>query len=204
MSTEAYNTLIDRLLHNKLIPGMFLNRQELASELGFSVAPIREAMKQLEREGFLVSIPRKGTQVRPIRLGDVRGQLLVREALECQAARLYCGEAVAANEPHLRGLAEVLDTTSLDTSEHWRADLKFHEALLDLTSVDALIQEYKRVLQLNIFYSLNRFVSSADRRDVSGHKQLIEDLKTPNGDKAEKVIRAHVRSGKRRLLGQLR
>jgi DNA-binding GntR family transcriptional regulator len=194
--TEAYNTLLNRLLRNELIPGMFLNRQELAAELGFSVAPVREAMKQLERDGFLISIPRKGTQVRPLDLEEMRGQLLVREALECQAARIYCGEAVAENEEHLISSAGVLDSTPAFTFEHWRVDLSFHEALVALTGVPALIRECGRVMRLNIFHFLNLYVDYSDRRGVRGHRELVQDLRTSDPDLAEKAMRNHIRAGK--------
>ena len=59
LSREVYNTLLQQLLQNELIPGTILNRRKVAAELGVSVAPVLEAMLQLEMEGFLEASGRK-------------------------------------------------------------------------------------------------------------------------------------------------
>ena len=96
LSSKAYNYLVKSLLKNELVPGDSINRRDIADKLGMSVAPVLEAMLQLESEEYLESVPRKGTIVKPIRIDDVTGQLIVREALECAAARYYCGKPVSA------------------------------------------------------------------------------------------------------------
>jgi DNA-binding GntR family transcriptional regulator len=68
-----------------------LNRRQLAEELGVSVAPVLEALILLERDGFIESIPRKGTVGRSVREQDVYEYFVLREALKCAAARLYTG-----------------------------------------------------------------------------------------------------------------
>ena len=82
LSRTVFNTLLNKFLRNKLVPGDILNRRELALELGVSVAPVLEALLQLENEGFVESFPRKGTLVKPVREEDVYGQLMLREAIE--------------------------------------------------------------------------------------------------------------------------
>jgi DNA-binding GntR family transcriptional regulator len=204
LSRQVYKSLMDSLLSNELVPGMIINRREVASKLGVSVAPVLEAMLQLETEGFLESIPRKGTQVRPIRPEDIRGQLIVREALECQAARLYCGEPVEKNEARLTELAERLDLTAVDSLEHWKEELDFHQALIELTECKALVKEYKRVIHLNMFYSLNKVITISDPRDISNHKELVQKLKTRDPDEAARIMREHSRTGKGSLIQGLR
>ena len=56
-----YEHLLENFLQNELVPGHILNRREIAQQLGVSVAPVLEAFLQLEMEGFVESIPRKGT-----------------------------------------------------------------------------------------------------------------------------------------------
>lgn len=196
LSEEVYNRLLERLLENQLVPGIILNRREVAAELGMSVAPVLEAMLQLEMEGFLESIPRIGTQVRPVTAEDVREQLIVREALECQAARLYCGDPVKRNEEQLMELAGQVDATAPNTVEHWRAELEFHNSLMALTGVQALKREYRRVMRLNVFFGVNRIVTDLDVRDVRDHRELVRMLKTTDPDEAERIMREHARSGK--------
>ncbi|MCX7935224.1 MAG: GntR family transcriptional regulator, partial [Planctomycetota bacterium] len=75
-------------------PGEFLDRRGVAREIGISPAPVLEAMLRLQEEGLLEALPRRGTRVRIITADYLLGQLLVREALECEAARLICGQKV--------------------------------------------------------------------------------------------------------------
>ena len=182
LSKQVYDHLMERLLKNDLVPGTIINRREIAIALGVSVAPVLEAMLQLESEGFLESIPRKGTQVRPIQTEDIRGQLIVREALECQASRLYCGERVVENEKPLLKLARVLDSTKVDSFEHWQEELAFHGALVKLTECDVLIKEYERVFRLNVFYNLNRIVTASSADEIRDHKELVKRLQTEDPD----------------------
>ncbi len=123
LSGYVYQTLLDRLLRSELVPGEMLNRRDVARELGVSVAPVLEAMVALENEGFLEGIPRKGTRVRPVRGEDVAGQLIVREALECAAARLYCGTPVRARLAALRRIAARLDSVRADSPQRWEREI---------------------------------------------------------------------------------
>ena len=196
LSQQVYDTLLNKLLNNELVSGQILNRRQVAADLGVSVAPVLEAMLKLETHGFLESIPRKGTQVRPITPEDVHGLLVLREALECHAARLYCGEAIETNEAALLILADKLDNSPPFVPEHWREDLNFHYALIEITGVGALIKEYHRAMHLNIFHAVNRLIETHDQTDDSNHRELVIKLETRDPDEAERIIRAHVRSGK--------
>src|SRR5689334_15273534 len=89
-SERVYNEILDRLLSGRWEPGYVFNRRQIAAEMKVSVAPVLEAMLELEGEGLIETLPRKGTRVRALTIRDLQGQLIVREALECQAARMYC------------------------------------------------------------------------------------------------------------------
>jgi DNA-binding GntR family transcriptional regulator len=192
----VYDDLLDKLLNNNLVPGEILNRRTVAHELGVSVAPVLEAMLQLETEGFLESIPRKGTQVRPIRQEDIIGMFVVREALECQAARLYCGKRILVAFDRLLPLAQQLDQESTGHPQHWIREIEFHSTLVGLAECRMLSEEYKRCIHLNMFHGINKFYPREGDRGRMSHELLLRELKTPDPDVAERVIRAHVRSGK--------
>lgn len=200
LSRNVYDALLERLLNNELVPGEVLNRRAVAEELGTSVAPVLEAMLQLESEGFLESIPRKGTLVRPIRERDVRGHLIVREALECQAVRMYCGRPVIDHEAELMPLAEEVDAISGNTRERSRKDIELHKRLVRLTGSEILIGEYDRIMKVRVFHIMNRFLTQDDKKVQLSHVDLIENLKVHDSDKAEKVMREHLRSGKLHFL----
>jgi DNA-binding GntR family transcriptional regulator len=203
LADEVYNRILDRLLKNELVPGDMLNRRAVAEEIGVSVAPVLEAFLRLKIEGFIVSIPRKGTVVKAIRTADVVDHLLFREALECQAARLYCGRTVEQHEESLRKLAAQLDRSQPDTPGHWREEIEFHRHLVQLAGSRVLLEEYTKAIHLGVFYSMNRLLVPSDRLVRASHHDLVDRLKTRNQEIAEKVMRDHLRSGKGRIFDEM-
>jgi len=199
MSQRVYEHLLNKLLQNELVPGNLLNRREIARELGVSVAPVLEALVQLELEGFVESLPRRGTLVRPVQIEDIFGLLMLREAMECQAARLYCGDPVRQSRPTLDALADRLEQTEAASPEHWKLEIEFHGALVALSRCHALVREFQRFIRLGVFYRMSGFLDPTDRLERFNHRLLLDKLCVPDPDAAEKAIREHVRSGKGNL-----
>jgi DNA-binding GntR family transcriptional regulator len=196
---QAYDALLDRLQKNILHPGEIINRRTVAKELGISVAPVLEAMLQLEAEGFLEALPRKGTRVSVVRLEDVRGHLIVREAIECEAARYYCGEPIRANRDELLKMAAEVDAAYGLGPVNWEAEIHFHQRLVELAGCRALVREFKRVMRLGLFYHLHVVMPVDQDSERSLHAPLVENLCTDDPDEAVRVIRVHMRSGKSAL-----
>jgi DNA-binding GntR family transcriptional regulator len=198
LANKAYEMLSERLMDARLVPGMLLNRREIAAELDMSVAPVLEAMVQLESEGFLESVPRKGTLVRSVRLEDLRGQLILREALECEAALYYCGEPIERNESRLGEMARRIDATDDDArGDQWRADYAFHLALMECAGVAALTAAFRQVMRQKLFMAVNLYMSvHRTTKVMDSHVRLLAQLKTGKPDKAVEAIRAHLRSDK--------
>jgi len=200
---DVYDALLKRLLEGHFAPGEFLNRRAVAKDLGVSVAPVLEAMLQLEMEGFLEVLPRKGTHVRVVRPEDIRGHLLVREALECQAARLYCGRPVKRALTRLRSLAQAVDRSRSTGLPGWRADVDFHRALVGLAGCPELERAFNRVMRVSLFYQLHAVVPAAGGAPRRPHLPLLRALVKATPDRAEKALRAHLRSGKGALFQDL-
>ena len=200
LSQDVYNEILSRLLDNRIVPGTMLNRRDVAKELGVSVAPVLEAMLRLEIEGFLESIPRKGSFVKPVRREDVYGQFMVREALECQAARLYCGKPVLDNKKNLIKAAEQLDKRVNPRSpKSWETEINFHLSLIDLACCPQLSQTFIKTMQLGLFYQLHQIISEYPH-PVDKHVDLINKISVASPNEAERSIRRHLRSGKDHFL----
>lgn len=197
LKAEAYEAILDRLLKSQLHPGELINRRQVAAELGMSVGPVLEAMVQLEAEGFFEVLPRKGTRVRLVRPEDVIGNLVVREALECQAARMYWGEPIAKGARELIELGKRVDASYDGGLTNWQAEIDFHRALVELAACPALSRTFRRVMRVNLFFQLNVVNNPGLRRDYSNHVKFVKALKTAKGpDEAERLVREHVRRGK--------
>ena len=193
LSEKVYDWLMTSLLTQRLKPGDRLNRRQVAEEVGVSSAPALEAMLLLEAEGFLETVPRQGTLVRQIDAEEVRGQWLLREALEAQAARLYCGQPVVGQKVKLLRLARSADTSDPHTIQNWRAEIRFHRALIQLAGSTVLLDAFDRVMRHSLFHAVNELLPPPPKKCVSdSHQQLLAQLQTPNAEKADRIIRRHI------------
>jgi GntR family transcriptional regulator, rspAB operon transcriptional repressor len=109
LSSEAYESVRQRILRGELSLGEGISRRKIAAELGMSFLPVSEALMRLELEGLLESRPRAGTRVRIPTRDDVQGHYIVREALETQAARLFASLATEKERSELKKLAARVD-----------------------------------------------------------------------------------------------
>ena len=196
LTQNVYETILEKLLKHEIYPGSLLDRKELAKELGVSVGTVLLALNQLEMEGFLETLPRKGTLVRPITYDEAYGQFLLREALECMGARLYCGEKIIEHEEELTRLAEEIDASIPYKPDNIHLDLQFHNMLIELTGIQTYIRQYKKVLQLNFYHTLHKFTLQPESLIIDSHVDLVQKLKTTDKAEAEEAIRQHLRKGR--------
>src|SRR5262245_26701993 len=103
---EIREQLIEDILNGKLSPGARIVETRIAQQFGVSQGPVREALRDLELFGFVVSSPFRGTQVRKISTDDLLEIYPIRAALEAVAAR---AAAMKIDEATLARLEEHLD-----------------------------------------------------------------------------------------------
>jgi len=205
LSRGVYNKILEKLMVGELHPGQIINRRQIAGEFGVSVAPVLEAMLLLEHEGMLETIPRKGTQVRLIRQEDILGQFILRDALECKAARLYWDKPLLNAYDDLTVFARQVDLASEDLLEDWRQEILFHKELVSLAGVPALTAAFDRTMKLNLFFTMARTVPPEKKHNRDNHEVLIHRLKdSSSADEAEEIIRTHVWYAKEYMLEPLR
>ena len=195
---QAYDHIVNQLLRRDLRPGDLLDRKQIAEDLCISLIPVSDAVQRLTLEGFLTTRRRQGTFVRPPSIEDVRGQFLLREALECQSARLFRGEKLRKTLPRLRKLARAADKAADAGRQLCTEDFAFHQALVALTECDALISCFERVVNLSLFHK-TALISPMQQTTYDRHSELLDDLCDASVEDAESRIREHLRSGKETL-----
>ncbi len=192
---QAYDHILGQLFRRELQPGDLLDRKQIAEELAISLIPVSDAVQRLTYEGLLTTRRRQGTFVCSPSIEDVRGQLLLREALECQSARLYCGEKIIAARRRLRPLAQAVDKAAAAGKPFSLEDFEFHKALVGLTECNALIQCFKRVVNLSLFHEV-AMISPMRPVTYESHVRLLDDLCKASVNQAEARIRKNIRAGK--------
>jgi DNA-binding GntR family transcriptional regulator len=201
LSDRVYNHILKQLLQRRIRPGELLDRRKIAEELEVSLIPVSDAVQRLAYDGFLTTRHRQGTFVISPSVEDVRGQLLLREAIECQCARLYCGQVIQKSRRSLQVLASKADQAADSGRPIWSEDFEFHQALVALTACDALIDCFSRVVKLSMFHQI-AMIAPVRHTTYKHHVKLLNELCNASPEEADAAIRQHIRSGKAALFGE--
>lgn len=167
----VFNTLRQGILHGLLPPGLRLMEIQLAKQLGVSRTPVREALRMLELEGLVNTVPRKGAEVAAITQKDLHDVLDVRCALEELAVDLAC-QTITQEE--LNKLHELLDkfrvlTQKGDISGLAECDVEFHDIIIQSTGNNRLIQLLNNLREQMYRYRLEYL------KDLSTHQTLLKE-----------------------------
>jgi DNA-binding GntR family transcriptional regulator len=106
LKTRAYSHIRQKMVRGSLVSGNRISEIELAGELGISRTPVREAIRQLESEGFVRQVPRFGTFIRRLSVEDFERMWELRELLESYAAE---HAALRISDSGLKKLGEFCD-----------------------------------------------------------------------------------------------
>ena len=202
LSHRAYYLIRERILMGKIPLGAPLSRRGLAQEFGMSFLPISQALERLEYEGLVESRPRVGTRVTMPTPQNVREHYILREALECQAARLFAEKASSEERRELRKMALAVDKKLSAQNGNAKAQTvfrtqayhsSFHMRIVECTGSAALCKaiEKTQVLTFNWLYD----ISAKLTLPTHWHGELMEALGGKDPDVAEKAMRRHINFG---------
>lgn len=192
LSQRVYDEIYQAMLTNRLGPGDRLNRRQVASDLGVSVAPVLEAMTQLEWEGFLETSPRRGTVVKRITVRHALGRFRLRQAIEVEAARSYAGETIRREQESLLAVARRLDASKPGSLANWRAEVELHDRLVELADCPVLYEAFTHIMRHSLYHAALKILPAVPHRAKRVHSQLIESLARATPDQAEAAIRDHL------------
>lgn len=171
-----------------------LDERKLAQDFGISRTPVREAMAQLESEGFVRSVPRRGIYVVRKTKQEVIEMITAWAALESMAARLI---TQAATDEEIAGLREMFAAfidgkLRAHLDEYSDANIEFHQTIIRLSKNQVLID-----LAANLFTHMRMIrrttIGEKDRADrsIKDHMAIIEALEARNTKRAEELVRDH-------------
>jgi DNA-binding GntR family transcriptional regulator len=201
LTEHAYHSIRNRILRGELPFGASLSRRVLAEELRISIVPVGDALQRLENEGLVESRPRVGTRVRVPTPLAVRGNYIVREALETQSARLFAEKASPSEQDEIRKMAGDLDAAYalMDESatrerlfEIHEFHMRFHMRVAECTGCEELCQaiEKNQVLVFNWLYDTSL---GSQQPPAHWHQQLAEALAGGDPEAADRAMRTHTR-----------
>jgi DNA-binding GntR family transcriptional regulator len=192
------------ILSGEFEPGSKLIETELAERFGTSRGPIREAIRELAREGLVTELPRRGTLVSTLTAHDLSEVYAVREALEVAASRIVIARAadgeLRALEMHLVALESPPPGAGyLDQAVH---DLAFHRSLVALARNERMAVMYEQMLtQTMLLLRTAALENPSLRTDLrrAAHRDILRALRDRDEAAAQAALEAHYRYAKERL-----
>ncbi len=186
----------------ELQPGDRINESTLAAELSVSRGPVREACRNLEQAGLIISNTNQGFFIREMTLDELRNLYEVRGALAGLIGRLV---AERAKEENFIIFRELIDQMDLAAHKHQHAlyyslNLTFHNALVEAAANPALRDSYRWIIGQICLYR-HRSLVQPENLKVSNaeHKQILKALEAKDASAAEAAVRLHVSQGWHRL-----
>ncbi|HEX2215930.1 MAG TPA: GntR family transcriptional regulator [Xanthobacteraceae bacterium] len=171
-----------------------LDERQLASDLGISRTPVREAMAQLEREGFVRSVPRRGVYVVRKTKAEVIELITAWAALESMAARLITQNATDAEIATLRKMFATFENGTLHAKldEYSEVNIEFHQAIIGM-SHNRVLADLAENLFTHMRMIRRKTIGEQDRADrsIRDHLNIIEALEARDTRRAEDLVRDH-------------
>lgn len=200
---KVFNQLRNDILNGKYEPGDNLIETRLSEELGVSRTPIREAIRQLELEGLVQSIPNKGAIVKGVSAQDIEDIYTIRMMIEGLAAK-WAAEKITPEE--LEELKEAIEleefyTIKNDANHLLKFDSKFHDIIFKASKSKPLM------LMLSTFHhyvqkARNTSLESPVRAKevLEEHRAIMQAIIDRDPERAEKLTTQHISNASKNLL----
>ena len=201
--TKEYSSLSDMVYHHvyqAITEGVYhdgelLVEMKIAEELGVSRTPVREALKQLERENLVVALPNRGVMVRGMSSEDMSDIYTIRALLEGQAAYWAAERSTPEQLDQMLEVLELMEiyTRRNDVARLVRLDSKFHGILYDgcrSSTIGKLLDNIHHIIHTRRTTSYN--VEGRAAASLAEHREIYEALLARDAAKAKACAERHI------------
>lgn len=209
---EKHLTLREKILENirdaiisgALKGGSRVSEPDLAERYGISRTPIREAFRQLESEGYLTVIPRRGAVVSEFSEKDVEEFYAIKSILEGYAARRACEKLTAKELDRLQAINDRLADLAAnnDIRAFFKTHNEFHDVFIKAADneklrelIGSLVSRFQRLRLMSISLPGRMGVS------VQEHEKIIGAFRRRDAEAAEQLVRKNAEYGGKVLMG---
>jgi DNA-binding GntR family transcriptional regulator len=210
LAQRVHDRLREAVVTGELQPGQRIIETDLAHRLGVSRAPLREALRRLERDGLVVTLPHRGTFIAELTEADLEEMYPVRTLLEGFAARLATARAADGTARELAGILDQMRQLQTETTgRHELVDLDFafHQALVGAAGnrhLQALWQTFAMRIRLSIVTATPLYARPERLpQDVAdSHQVIVEAVRRGDPEAAEAAVRRRAEALRQRVLSR--
>jgi DNA-binding GntR family transcriptional regulator len=197
LDAKVYGRLKAMILERKLLPGEKIPQEKLAQDLGISRTPLVGALKYLEKEKLVQSIPRRGFFVRLFSKQEMISIFELREVLEGLAARRA---ALNISDKEIELLTNFFEPFRhlpgiTDIKAYAKEDRRFHNFILDIGAKEflkSILETYNVIIYSYQVASSEGLVQSPNE-SIQDHLAIIDAVSRRDGESAENLMRTHLR-----------
>jgi len=206
LTAKVYRELRNRIIAGELAPGARLRERDLAQELGVSRIPVRQALPQLEAEGYITTSPRRGATVTQLTMRDIDELFDVRLGVEVSATRMAARRVASGADPV--GLTHAMseaDAALASADPAWIAESNadLHEAIVRLADNVLLATMTRSIAGRDRW--VFRMTSNRDPAVACHeHHELCDAIYAGNEEFAAAISYAHIEGGRKPTVDTLR
>jgi len=197
LKAKAYEALKSAIMNMNIYDRnaeLRLDERDLSARFGISRTPLREALAQLDQEGLVRVVARRGIFIVRKTKSEILDMITVWAALESMAARLATRTAPDKGIGALHGLIDQFshDEVARQMGEYSDANIQFHQAIIELGQCP-LITDITNSLFFHVRAIRQRTIFEKDRarRSVADHKEIVAAIERRDTELAERLVREH-------------
>jgi len=192
LKEQVYEYLRGQLEKGEMRPGTALNIEETSKRLGVSRTPLRDALLQLEMEGFVSIFPRRGVIVNSLTLQDIKNYYEIIGALESTALLAAFENIKDSHFKRMYALNSAMGQAIAQNNfnRYYQKNLKFHNIFLDLCENKDLVRIVNTLKKrLYDFPRQEGFVKQWEETSILEHREFIQLIEEGKREEASKYLR---------------
>ena len=196
-------SLREAIRNGTLKPGERLMEIQLAEQLGVSRTPVREAIRKLELEGYVIMMPRRGTYVANMSMSDISDIFEIRSALESLSNGLAAKRITPDELEHLQNLLVMLKpyVEQMDMEKIVELDIEFHDLLYHAARNSRLLGIISNLRdQLTRFRTLSMSYPGRLEATMEEHKSIVDAIAAGDSEAARQAAEKHMENSESTLL----
>ncbi len=191
LGEQVYKYLRRQMYNGDLVPGSTINLGAIAAQLGISKTPLRDALIQMEVEGFVTILPRKGVLVNKLGAGDVKNAYETVGLIEAFLLKDIFDRLEAEHLAKLEELNEKMRRAVSDENftGFFKMNLDFHNVYLDISG-NELLKKFILPIKHRLYdFPRQKYISEWESANIKEHDLIITALKAGDADEAASLLR---------------
>lgn len=191
LSDQVYSYLRRQMNQGTMLPGSTIHIGDIANQLGISKTPLRDALIQLECEGYVEILPRKGVRVNKLRIQDVKNAYAAIGLVEAFIVTSCIDKITPRHIKELEELNETIisDIKKKDFSRLFSTNLQFHNVYLEISDNEPLKKFILPIKHRLYDFPRQNYISEWELNNCEEHRRVIGCLKTGDGEGAARILK---------------